>query len=80
MIGLIIFIIIIWIGYELWRAPLMDDDGNILKEGNKLSDLFKKQYMKKLFEVILFVLIIAFGITVLTFGFRMLYEAAKQIF
>ncbi len=36
--------------------------------------------MKKILEVILFILIIAFGITILTFGFRMLYEAAKQIF
>ena len=80
MVGLIIFIIIVWMGYELWRAPLMDDNGNILKEGNKLSDLFKKQHMKKLFEVILFVLILALGITVLSFGFRILYEATKAIF
>jgi hypothetical protein len=36
--------------------------------------------MKKILEIILFVLTIAFGITVLTFGFRMLYEAAKSIF
>jgi hypothetical protein len=36
--------------------------------------------MKKIFEAILFILIIAFGVTILTFGFRMLYEAAKSIF
>lgn len=33
----------IWIAYELYRAPQMDDNGNIIKEGKKLSDLFKKK-------------------------------------
>jgi hypothetical protein len=27
----------------MWRAPMMDDNGRITKEGNKLSDLFKKK-------------------------------------
>ncbi len=36
--------------------------------------------MKKILEVILFIFGIALGITVLAFGFRMLYEAAKVIF
>ena len=36
--------------------------------------------MKKILEVILFIFSIALGITILTFGFRMLYEAAKVIF
>ena len=36
--------------------------------------------MKKIFEVILFIFGSALGITVLTFGFKMLYEAAKVIF
>ena len=36
--------------------------------------------MKKILELILFIFSIALGITVLTFGFRMLYEAAKVIF
>jgi hypothetical protein len=31
------------IAYEMWRAPTMDDNGRITKEGKKLSDLFKKK-------------------------------------
>jgi hypothetical protein len=33
----------LFIAYEMWRAPMMDDNGKITKEGNKLSDLFKKK-------------------------------------
>ena len=33
----------LFIAYEMWRAPTMDDNGKITKEGNKLSDLFKKK-------------------------------------
>jgi hypothetical protein len=36
--------------------------------------------MKKILEAILFILIIAFGVTILAFGFRMLYEVVKSIF
>jgi hypothetical protein len=32
----------IWIGIEMWRAPMMSENGRIIKEGNKLKDLFKK--------------------------------------
>ena len=34
---------ILWIGYEMYTAPMMDDNGRITKPGNKLSDLFKKK-------------------------------------
>jgi hypothetical protein len=38
---------IIWIGYEIWRAPLMEEteDGRLItkRPRRKLSDLFKKQ-------------------------------------
>ncbi len=34
---------IIWMAYEMYTAPYMDDDGRITKPGNKLSDLFKKK-------------------------------------
>jgi hypothetical protein len=37
----------LWIAYEIYRAPLMDDRGNILKKGNKLSDLFNKKNKSK---------------------------------
>ena len=33
----------LFIAFEMWRAPMMDDNGKITKEGNKLSDLFKKK-------------------------------------
>ena len=32
-----------WMVYEMYTAPMMDDDGRITKPGNKLSDLFKKK-------------------------------------
>lgn len=32
-----------WIGFEMWRAPLVDRNDNIIKPGKKLSDLFKKK-------------------------------------
>ena len=38
---------IIWIGYEIWRAPLMEetDDGRMVtkRPARKLSDLFKSK-------------------------------------
>lgn len=34
---------ILWMAFEMWRAPMMDDNGRITKPGNKLSDLFKKK-------------------------------------
>ncbi len=37
----------LWMAYEIYRAPMMDDNGKITKEGNKLSDLFKKKNKKK---------------------------------
>ena len=33
----------LYIAFEMWRAPMMDDNGKITKEGKKLSDLFKKK-------------------------------------
>ena len=33
----------LFIAYEMWRAPMMDENGRITKEGNKLSDLFKRK-------------------------------------
>jgi hypothetical protein len=33
-----------WVGFEFWRAPLMDEQtGRILKPGKKISDIFKKK-------------------------------------
>ena len=45
MIYIIIGIVgtILWMAFEMWSAPMMDDNGRITKPGNKLSDLFKKK-------------------------------------
>jgi hypothetical protein len=32
----------LYIAYNMYIAPTMDDRGRIIKEGKKLSDLFKK--------------------------------------
>ena len=37
----------LWIAYEIYTAPMMDERGNITKEGKKLSDLFKKKNKNK---------------------------------
>jgi len=40
----IIFLIItVWIGYEMWRAPLLDDNYNVIRPAKRLRDLFKKK-------------------------------------
>ena len=33
----------LWVVYEFYRAPMMDENGRITKEGKKLKDLFKKK-------------------------------------
>jgi hypothetical protein len=44
IIGLCYIISVVYIAYEMWRAPYMDEHtGRITKEGKKLSDLFKKK-------------------------------------
>lgn len=42
MVGLII-IVFVWMVYEVWRAPYMDDNGNILKKEKTFKDLFKNK-------------------------------------
>ena len=37
----------LWMAYEIYRAPTMDDNGKITKEGNKLSDFFNKKNKSK---------------------------------
>lgn len=40
---IIIFIVtVLWIAIEMYRAPMMDENGNIVKPGKKISDLWKK--------------------------------------
>jgi len=51
ILGIVIFIFGLWIGYEIWRAPLMQetDDGRLItkRPTKKLSDLFKKKQKNK---------------------------------
>ena len=42
MVGLIITVMLIWMVYEVWRAPYMDDKGNTIKPVKTFKDLFKK--------------------------------------
>jgi hypothetical protein len=43
-IGIGIVGTMIWVCFEFWRAPMMDEKtGKILKPAKKLSDLFKKK-------------------------------------
>lgn len=42
--GIILIIFALWIAFEIYRAPMMDEEtGRIIKPGKKLSDLFKKK-------------------------------------
>jgi hypothetical protein len=44
IIGLSMIASGLFIAYHMWKAPMMDEKtGKIIKEGNKLSDLFKKK-------------------------------------
>lgn len=41
--GIVLLIISAWLTFEIYRAPLMDDNGNIIKKGKKISDLWRKR-------------------------------------
>lgn len=43
MVGLIILILgWIFVIYELWRAPQLDNNGNVIKPTKSFKNLFKK--------------------------------------
>lgn len=44
MLGLGIAMIVscIWISFEIWRAPVLDDEYRIIQPQKKFKDLFKK--------------------------------------
>ena len=33
----------LWIAFEIYRAPMMDNSGRITKPGKKFSDLWRKR-------------------------------------
>ena len=41
--GMVLIITGLWIGFEMYRAPMMDENGRITKPGKKLSDLWRKR-------------------------------------
>ncbi len=45
--GIILVILSLWMAFEVWRAPLMEetDDGRLItkRPAKKFSDLFKKR-------------------------------------
>jgi hypothetical protein len=45
--GIILVVVSLWMAYEIWRAPLMEEleDGSLRtkRPTKKLSDLFKKK-------------------------------------
>ena len=44
MLALVFILLWGWIAFEMYRAPTMDDNGNIIKPAKKLSDLWRKRY------------------------------------
>lgn len=47
ILGVFLIFVALWMVYEIWRAPLMEetDDGRLItkRPTRKLSDLFKKK-------------------------------------
>lgn len=39
-------LLLVWILYEVWRAPLLDDNYNIVRPAKTLKDLFKYKNKK----------------------------------
>jgi hypothetical protein len=34
-------VLFLWIAFEIWRAPHLDENGNVIKPAKKITDLFK---------------------------------------
>ena len=43
IIGTILIIFGFWFAYEIYRAPMVDENNRIIKPGKKLSDLWRKR-------------------------------------
>lgn len=43
-LGLLSIALGIWIAYEIWRAPLVDQNDNIIKPTKRLRDFFRGKY------------------------------------
>lgn len=44
ILGLVLIFVGAWTAYEMWRAPMIDEQtGRIIKPTKKLKDLFKRK-------------------------------------
>ena len=44
IVGIIFIFVGIWFAFEIYRAPMMDEEtGKVIKPGKKLSDLWRKR-------------------------------------
>jgi hypothetical protein len=43
IIGTLLIIFGVWFAYEIYRAPMVDENNRITKPGKKLSDLWRKR-------------------------------------
>ncbi len=43
ILALTLIFVGIWTAFEIYRAPMMDESGRIIKPGKKVSDLWRKQ-------------------------------------
>jgi len=41
--GILLVLVGLWMAFEIYRAPMMDENGRIIKPGKKLSDLWRKR-------------------------------------
>jgi hypothetical protein len=41
--GIVLILLGLWIAFEFYRAPMIDENGKIIKPGKKISDLWRKQ-------------------------------------
>lgn len=40
-LALFSFLLVAWIAFEIWRAPLVDENENVIRPAKKFKDLFK---------------------------------------
>lgn len=41
IIAITVLSFLLWFSYEVWRAPLLDNDYNVIRPTKRLRDLFK---------------------------------------
>ncbi len=41
--AIVLLVIGVWLAFEIWRAPMVDENENIIIPGKQLKDLFKRK-------------------------------------